>query len=328
MPRRLLYVRSGRVVLGIILVVIGLILSFVFPIMSIVPNMIVEYPPSQVQGDGATFSEGKYVYQEFRSDINLKFDSSTDALWIGMWRDEGIIIPQGYGIVGRVINKDSEIQQGDFSSACFNIDIDNIPTNDPGYVKVRWIDDADYPHSPGCKYLRPYGHSPDFLEFEIGKTYRIYMYAVNAMVEPQHPDNAISLPSVFWQWTTVDIDGHSGEANGMGISFIDDLSFGISAGTYEEVENGDDGITTDDDDITDDAPVETTWPVFIGPLFLTLGILIFLMEFRTFTKPDSSVSTDTWSVQWSTLFIVIGLLIFTAIFWLVNQATFWWEWLF
>ena len=65
--------RSSRIVLGMILIVMGLILSFVFPIMSIVPNMVIEYPPSQVQGDGATFSEGKYIFQEFTSDVNLKF---------------------------------------------------------------------------------------------------------------------------------------------------------------------------------------------------------------------------------------------------------------
>lgn len=311
--------RSARVVLGMVLIVAGLVLSFVFPIMAIVPNMVIEYPPSQAQSDGATFSEGKYLFQEFTSDINLKFVRSTDAFWVGMWRDEGITIPEGYGIIGKVINRDPNIQDGDFSSACFNVDIDQIPTGTPGYVKVRWIDDADYPHAPLCKYLRPYGHTPDFLEFEIGKTYRIYMYAVNSMVEHQGPDNALALPGVFWQWSTVANPEDSGESSVAVATYFDkDLSFALSSGTYEEVE------TTETPPIEDKTPgiVENAGavvPVFLGAIFLAFGVVILLVESNLF-----EFRRDTF---WYPVFlIIIGVIIFTVAFFFANRETFWWDW--
>lgn len=309
--------RSAKVVLGIVLIVLGLILSFVFPIMSIVPNMVIEYPPSQTQGDGATFSEGKYIFQEFTSDINLKFESSTDALWVGMWRDEGITIPEGYGIVGKVVNRDPEIQQGDFATASFNVDIDKIPTSTPGYVKVRWIDDADYPHASMCKYIPGYHHSPNFLEFEIGKTYRIWMQAVDS--EQEGHQEAIPLPGVFWQWTTIGNDGISGES-GMATAtyFEKDLSFGISAGTYEVVE------TDETPPIKDDTPgiienAGAVLPVFLGAIFLAFGGVILLIESNLFEFQREGFAYPLF-------LIVVGTIIFTIAFFFANRETFWWDW--
>lgn len=315
--------RSGRVIFGVALIAFGLILSFVFPIMSIVPNMIVDYPPSQVQGDGATFSEGKYLYQEFTSDINLKFDRTTDGFWIGMWRDEGIVIPQGYGIVGRLKNTDPNIQDGDFSYACFNIDIDSIPTGNPGYVEVtRWIDDADYQHSALCDYLPGYHHTPMYLEFEIGKPYRISMWGVNALTEPQVRE--IPLPGVFWQWSTVAIDGAAGETSGPeGISFINDFSFGISSGTYEEVETDETPPIDDTTPPIDDAPV-SVGAIFLGAIFLAFGVVILIDESGFFNQFAGGY---VFYYVWASL-IAIWIIVFTVVFYLSNNQTFWWEWLF
>lgn len=313
--------RSARVILGVALIAFGLMLSFVFPIMSIVPNMIIEYPPSNVQGDGATFSEGKYIYQEFRSDIHLKFDSGTDRLWIGMWRDEAIQIPAGYGIIGRVVNKDPGIQDGDFLQACFNIDIDQIPTDNPGYIRVRWIDDTTYPHGLLCEYLPSYGHSPAFLELEIGKTYRIWMFAIDATIQQQYnPDNAVALPGVFWQWSTIGNDGDSGESSGAVRTYFDkDLSFGISSGTYEEVET-DDPSLKDDTPPIDDAPV-SVGAIFVGAIFFAFGAVILLIESNLFEFRREGFAYPAF-------LIVIWILAFTILFYLSNNQTFWWEWLF
>lgn len=315
--------RSGRVVIGLVLVVLGLLLSFIFPIFSIIPNMVIDYPPSQTQGDGATFSEGKYLFQEFESGINLTWNSASDRLWLGMWRDEAIDIPAGYGIIGRLRNMDPEIQDGDFSIACFNVDIDQIPTDNPGYVRARWIDDADHPHHALCEYLRPYGHSPDFLTLDIGKTYKIYMYAVDSTDQFQIPDNAIALPGVFWQWSTIGNDGDSGESSvAVKTNFDKDLSFGISSGTYEEIpdDDGNGGGTTDDTPpITENAGAVV--PIFLGAIFFAFGAVILLIESNLFEFRRDQL--------WYPVFLVaVWILAFTILFYFTNNLTFWWEWLF
>jgi len=239
-----------------------------------------------------------------------------------MWRDEGIVIPEGYGLVGRIVNKDPGIQQGDFGQACFNIDIDNIPTSNPGYVKVRWIDDTTYPHGVLCEYLPGYHHTPEFLEFEIGKTYRVWMQAVDS--EQQGYQDAIPLPGVFWQWSTIGNDGDSGESSHAVQTYFDkDLSFAISSGTYEQIENGDDDPPIDDTPpITENAGAVA--PVFLGAILFAFGITILIDESGFFNQFAGGY---VFYYVWASL-IIIWTLVFTAIFYFANNQTFWWEWLF
>lgn len=307
---------------GLVVLMVGILFSFVYPIMAIVPNMVIDYPPSRVAPDGATFPEAKALYQYFVSDVDVDFNTSSDALWLGMWRDPNITIPDTYGIIGRLMNRDPDIQNGDFFDACFNVDIDTIPTGVPAYVKARWIGDADYPHTSGCDYRYPYGGRLDFLHIEIDKKYEIFMWAVDTMLDTQSVTNAKALPGVFWQFSIIGNPEDSGEKSGsVRTYYTTDFSFGISSGTYEVPDDGNGangGANGDDTPPVSEEPT-VAGPVFIGPILIAFGALGILhgseiIEFKTFHLKLA-------------VYIIIWLLAFIFAFFVANNNTFFWEWM-
>jgi hypothetical protein len=311
--------KSIKLIIGLLFVVLGLILSFFFPIFSISPNFVIDYPPSEAVGDGVTFSEGKYLYQEFKSDVNLTFNSSSDMFFIGMRRDPAIDIPMGYGIIGIIRNMDPNIQSGDFGYTCFNIDIIGI-NPDPDnqfevYIKPRWIDDENHPDGPQCKYISGYRGILSNMRFEIGKTYRIYMYAVNAQLDAQEVANAVALPGVYWQFTTVGNPEDSGESTGAVQTFFDtDFSFAVSSGLTQDDDPGNGGGSTiPDDDTTEDTTTSDQAVIVLlygGPILFAIGVAVLASHYEYFTK--STLGYILLGVVW--------LIAFAFMFYLANYG--------
>jgi len=291
-----------KLILGILLVVAGLILSFLVPVMAIVGEVVIVELPYRNEIPGGpnipTYRGSDELWQEFVSPGNY---TVTD-FYLGMvkttddWNGKTIFI--------EFERSDLSFVHEDYAVACLQIHVINIQWT-ATWVEASWIsiwtpDIFESRHSCWSNGRYPLDN-PEF-PLADGAPYKVTVASQNAR------------PGVHWQLSTVSIPEWNSSEGGSDFSLKVAGIAGDEPPPPPPPPPPDDDLPPPDDiDINGngiDDETEETLLLFLGPIIFAIGVVVLVSEIGYFkTTPMGYGSLG-----------VIGVIAFGFMFYLANYG--------
>lgn len=185
--------------LALFLIILGLVLSFVYPILAIAGIPYYTYPPSQTTPDGIPLNVAWQPVQNIAVVENI----TVVGFWLGVYLTDDAVIQEeegiNIGIVRRMGSQWPDPEDNETKGVCLSIASADIPRGTPALVKATIVDVFTF--KTGTRHCQ---FSPDTPNAE--ESFNLYAdreYHLGAWATDIEEDFII-IDGLFWQWSNMD----------------------------------------------------------------------------------------------------------------------------